>query len=79
MAVHVREVLLCFFGGAGAETLIVLHLPRVRVLRLRTPRLKLRQTEEGMLLTSFAHLTTNDRGRDAMPNNNGQYSNQMSS
>ena len=58
MAIHVREVLLCFLPGAGSKTLIVLHLPSVCVLRLRTPPFKLRQTKEGAFLLVLAHLRT---------------------
>ena len=59
MAIHVREVLLCFFPSAGSETLIILHLPSVCILRLCAPSFKLWQTEEGMFLLVLAHLRTN--------------------
>ena len=59
MAIHVREVLLCLFPSAGSETLIILHLPSVCILRLCAPSFKLWQTEEGMLLLVLAHLRTN--------------------
>ena len=53
---HVREVLLGLLGRAGAQTLVVLDLPRVGILCGTLPVLELREGEEGMLLLAFGHL-----------------------
>ena len=47
---------LSFLGSAGAQTLVVLDLPGVGVLSLRLPALKLRQTEESLLIVSLGNL-----------------------
>ena len=62
VAVHVREVLLGFCGGAGPQTFVVLYPPRVGALRHGLPAVKLRQAEEALLTAPLGGLHTTVRG-----------------
>ena len=56
VSIHVRKVLLGFCRGAGPQTLIVLHPPRVSALCHGLPTLKLWQAEETLLAASLTGL-----------------------
>ena len=53
VAVHVGEILLGFFAGAGSKTFVVLDTPGLVVICLCLPTLKLRQAEERNLLSAL--------------------------